>query len=113
MDTASVPAMLKRLQSGRLALVWHRLLPQRTGEADWKGGRDHRNFRPASNHREELSVALSEDDGETWSEPVVVACRPEGKISYPCVFEPRAGTLWITTWLKPFAVEVPEAALLG
>ncbi len=59
-----------------------------------------------SNYRRELSLAISEDDGQTWTEPVVMARQFEGgQFSYPYVFERRPGEIWITagfTWLgKP------------
>ena len=77
------PGMLKRLASGRLVLAWNRFAknrPRRYGR------------------REELSIAFSEDDGKTWTEPVVVARERGKRQSYPQVFERRPGELWITTW---------------
>ena len=66
----------------------------------------------ASNHRDEISIAFSEDEGQSWSEPVVFARNPRhpgvmtlpdgrqmftGGISYPKIFERRPGEMWITT----------------
>jgi sialidase-1 len=52
-------------------------------------------------HRDELSVMFSEDDGKSWSDPVVIARMTEDCkarwLSYPRVFEARPGELWITT----------------
>ena len=48
-------------------------------------------------HREEVSIAFSEDDGTIWSEPEVIlqvkGCEP----SYPYLFEPEPGRLWVST----------------
>ena len=53
---------------------------------------------PVSNFRGELSAALSDDDGKTWSKPVVVA-RGDRKqwIAYPYAFEAKPGEVWVTT----------------
>ena len=77
------PGMLKRLASGRLVLLWNRFAKSRPR----KYGR-----------REELSIAFSEDDGKTWTEPVVVVRERGKRQSYPQMFERRPGELWITTW---------------
>jgi hypothetical protein len=44
-----------------------------------------------------LSLAFSDDDGATWSTPVVIARRASGGLSYPYLFEPAAGQLWVFT----------------
>lgn len=54
----------------------------------------------ACNYRAELSVAFSDDDGATWSKPVVVAQRldpPGASLAYAYVFEHQPGAIWITT----------------
>lgn len=100
-DASSSPGCLTRLASGRLVLLWNRLYPSRAETAA-----DEQRFprtagplskRPASLHREELSVAFSEDDGKTWTEPVIIGRETFGTLSYPSVFEPEPGLLWITT----------------
>ncbi len=75
---------LARLADGRAALLWNappRHAPQNRSS------------------RAELSLALSDDDGRTWSTPVVVAANYEGggRVSYPYLYERRPGELWITT----------------
>lgn len=77
------PGILHRLASGRLVLLWNRFAENRPR----KLGR-----------REELSMAFSEDDGKTWTEPVIVVRERGKRQSYPKVFERRPGELWITTW---------------
>ena len=87
------PGYLLRLSSGKLVLVWNQLNPE---------GRDfpksdmhqHTEF-PSSWHREELSIAFSDDDGKTWTKPVVIARQPGGQLSYPYIFERRPGERWI------------------
>ncbi|MEO8497654.1 MAG: exo-alpha-sialidase [Planctomycetota bacterium] len=84
-------AQMGRLADGRVALLWNH--PPR--------------HQPDSPHsREELSIAFSDDDARTWSQPIVVAARydtPSGKeatirrVSYPYLYERQPGELWITT----------------
>ena len=77
------PGILTRLASGRLVLFWNRFAegrPKRLGR------------------REELSMAFSEDDGGTWTDPVVVVRERGRRQSYPKVFERRPGELWVSTW---------------
>ena len=77
------PGILERLASGRLLLLWNRFAkdrPKRYGR------------------REELSLALSDDDGKTWTDPVVIVRLRFKRQSYPKVFERRPGELWVSTW---------------
>ncbi|HEY8503796.1 MAG TPA: sialidase family protein, partial [Gemmataceae bacterium] len=94
-DASSAPGMLKRLESGRLVLLWNRLYPEGKTSVARRGL--PWNERPASYHREELSIAFSEDDGKTWTDPVVIARKPGTWLAYPYVFEHRPGELWVTT----------------
>lgn len=95
----SAPGMLKRLASGRLVLVWNQLYPE--GQTDYpkRGGDGQWSEHEAINHRDELSIAFSDDDGKTWSAPKVIARAGEGltQVSYPFVFEVEPGKLWITS----------------
>lgn len=89
-EASGSPGILTRLKSGRILLVWNRFAEGRPKNI----GR-----------REEISIAFSEDEGKTWTEPVVVARNrtPEGgnpveyRISYPDVYEHNPGEIWITT----------------
>jgi len=115
-DASSAPGWLARLASGRLALVWNRLNPE-------GGERPKRNGGQAADHlvswyREELSIAFSEDEGETWTTPVVVAREPGGQLSYPYLLERTPGELWVFTRYTyhtggkpapPLAVSLQEA----
>ena len=89
-ENTGSPSILLRLESGRILLVSNRYPEGRPKDI----GR-----------REEISVAFSEDEGKTWSKPVVVARNrtPEGgdpvqhRIAYPNVYEHNPGEIWITT----------------
>lgn len=95
-DASSAPGHLLRLKSGRLALVWNRLYPEgKSGIA--RSNNVQAAETAASWHRQELSLAFSQDDGRAWSKPVVIARRPSGGLSYPYLFEPAAGELWVFT----------------
>lgn len=92
-DASSSPGYLLRLQSGRLGLVWNRLNPE---GCIWpKSEPGPASEVPTSWHREELAVAFSEDDGRSWTEPMVIARQKDGQLSYPYIFERRTGELWI------------------
>ena len=70
----SAPCHITRLASGRLALVWNNTMETTKG-------------------RDALSLAFSEDDGRTWTEPIV--CAKAKQVSYPYVFEPEPGVIWV------------------
>lgn len=95
-DASSSPGYITRLASGRLAMAWNRLYPE--GETSYPRMSGQYSATPASWMRHELSFVLSENDGQTWSEPVVIARLDEGqRVSYPTIFEPYPGRLWIST----------------
>lgn len=107
-DASSSPAIVKRLASGRLMMAWNRLYPEGRGEYPRRGGQH--SAREASWHREELSVAFSDDDGATWSKPAVVARTPEGGkwLAYPFIVEPRPGVVWLSTMQGGLRAELRE-----
>lgn len=109
---ATAPAMFTRLKSGRLALVWNQIYPEGKNEYPLSGGKGAWSERPASNHRGELSIAFSEDDGEGWSKPVVIARQPGASLAYPYVFESTPGKLWITTMQGGIRLQLKEADFL-
>lgn len=96
-DASSSPGYLLRLASGRLALVWNRLRPEGESEVKRRGGQGQLSSVAAGWHRGELSFSLSNDDGKTWMDPVVVARKPGGGLSYSYMFERRPGELWVST----------------
>ena len=96
-DASNSPGHLVRLASGRLVLVWNRLY--RRGENSIRRTDEYWTFvseHPSSWMRDQLSIAFSDDDGETWTEPTIFLQAP-GAACYPNVFERRPGELWITT----------------
>lgn len=92
-DASNSPGYLLRLRSGRLVLVWNRLNPE--GRIWQKSVLPQHTEFPSSWHREELSIAFSEDDGKTWTKPIVLARQPGGQLSYPYLFERRPGEIWV------------------
>jgi Neuraminidase (sialidase) len=106
-DASSAPGLLQRLQSGRLFLVWNRVNPEGKNSYRLSGGDGVSSEVAHSNNREELSIMFSDDDGKTWSSPVVIArITSESKVknlAYPRVFEARPGEIWITTTYSGFA----------
>jgi photosystem II stability/assembly factor-like uncharacterized protein len=107
--SSSAPGLLKRLESGRLVLVWNRPFPEGKDDYPLTGGDGLWSEVPVSNHRSELSMALSNDEGKTWTEPVVLARQPGKWLAYPYVFEPSGGKLWITTMQGAVRIELSEA----
>jgi len=95
-EASSAPGILKRLASGRIVLLWNRPRPESESSYPLRGGDGIWSATPASNFREELSISFSEDECGSWSPPVVVARNPGGEASYPYVFEPEPGLLWVT-----------------
>lgn len=105
-DASSAPGHLLSLSSGRIALVWNRLYPE--GERSFpRHGGDRSQVMAswwhsevmASWHRAEVSIAFSEDDCKTWTEPVMFASAHDKNawLSYPYIYERRPGELWVTT----------------
>ncbi len=116
-DASSAPAYVTRLHSGRLIMAWNRLYPvgltdQQKKEWERAGG-DCNICQPvASWHRRELSIAFSDDDGKSWSQPIVLM---SGKNpSYPFIMEPQPGEIWLTTRFgQRTAVRFSEADFAG
>ncbi|NLL84677.1 MAG: exo-alpha-sialidase [Lentisphaerae bacterium] len=97
--TASSPGLLTRLTSGRLMLLWNRPYPEGETSFPLRGGDCNWSEVPVSNHRSELSMAFSEDEGKTFSDPVVIARIDDrnGYLAYPRTLEYRPGEVWVTT----------------
>lgn len=107
-DASSAPGLVQRLQSGRLILVWNRYYPEGKTEFPLSGGDNQWSEVPVSNHRLELSVMFSEDDGKTWTDPVVIARNEKGWIAYPYLFESHPGELWVTTMQGSLRARIHE-----
>jgi hypothetical protein len=95
-DASSAPGWLLKLRSGRLALAWNRLDSQRKGKWPKSEHRSASEF-PASWHREELSIAFSDDQGQSWSDPQMIAYDEGGQLAYPYMLERSPGHLWVFT----------------
>ncbi|WP_438480428.1 sialidase family protein [Oleiharenicola lentus] len=91
---SSSPGYLLRLKSGRLMLLWNQLHP--AGQPDYprRSGKGT-SAKPASWYRDELSLAFSEDDGKSWSAPVIIA-HDSKRVAYPSAIERRPGEIWVT-----------------
>ncbi len=92
-QASNSPGYLLRLSNGKLVLVWNQLNPE--GRVFQKSDLSQHTEFPSSWHREELSIAFSDDDGKTWTKPVVFARQPGGQLSYPYLFERQPDELWI------------------
>jgi len=71
--------MLKRLSDGSLVLLYN-AIPTKGYE-----------------RREELFVSFSEDEGESWTKPFVVARNAGACVAYAYIDEPVPGELWISS----------------
>ncbi len=107
-DASSAPGLLTRLQSGRLMLVWNRYYPEGQTSFPLSGGDNQWSEVPVSNHRLELAIMFSGDEGNNWTEPVVIARNRKGRIAYPYVFEARPGEVWLTTMQGGLRVRLHE-----
>jgi Neuraminidase (sialidase) len=94
-EASTSPGYLVRLASGRLALLFNALYPEGQNTFERRAGQ-YSNV-PASWHREEVSITLSEDDGQTWSRPVIIAREKGTWLSYAYLFEREPGLFWIFT----------------
>ena len=102
---SSSPAMLLRLESGRIVMLWNRFR-----DPEKRIGR-----------RDTLSMAFSDDECKTWSEPVIIASNitPPGekqqyyRQSYPTVYEYKPGVLWITTMQGNVRLSLKELDFVG
>lgn len=112
-EASSAPGLLKRLASGRLVLFWNRPYPEGKDSYPLMGGDGLWSEVPVSNHREELSMAFSEDEGKTFSKPVVVARREKAWLSYPRLLEFEPGELWLTTMQGGLSLRLLERDFIG
>ena len=110
-EASSSPPYITRLASGRLILFWNRLYPE--GQKSYERRSEPFSEVAGSWHREELSVALSDDDGATWTAPRIVAREPKKWLSYSYVFEPEPGVIRLFSGQGKFAAQVREADLIA
>ena len=112
-DASSAPGLLKRLASGRLVLIWNRYFPEGQISFPLSGGDNQWSEVPVSNHRQELSIKFSGDDGRTWTAPVVIARKKDTWLAYPYLFEIHPGDVWITTMQGDLRVKLHEQDFVG
>jgi len=105
-STSSSPAYIHRLESGRLIMAYNQLYPE--GKNEYRRFSSVYSVDPGSWHREELSVALSDDDGKNWTKPVVIARQKDKRLSYPYILEREPGVVWITTMQGRLAISLNE-----
>jgi hypothetical protein len=112
---STAPGMFKRLKSGRLIMIWNQNLPQGRKNYPLRGGDNNWSEVYQSNHREELSVMFSDDEGKTWSAPIVIArvTKPNTQVSYPYFLERNPGEIWVTTMFGGLRLTFREADLAG
>ena len=112
-DASSSPCGLIRLQNGRIVLVWNRLYHKGKNDIERRGGDQNQSEVATSYQRDELSLMYSDDDGKTWGAPVIIAAkRPPATginwVSYPYLFEPTKGVIWITTMRGNLRIAIKE-----
>jgi len=112
-EASSAPGMLKRLESGRIVLLWNRPYPEGENTHPLRGGDGIWSATPASNFREELSISFSEDECDSWSPPTIIARNEGSEVSYPYAFEPEPGALWITAHRWGLRMCLHEADFVG
>lgn len=104
LEASDSPGTMLRLASGRVALVWNQFRdPVR------RQGR-----------RDQLSIAFSANDGVTWTTPQLIAVNPvqpgqresAAWISYPYLFEPAPGRIWVSTMQGGLCVALNEQDFL-
>lgn len=108
-DASSSPSNMIRLASGRIALFWNRLYPE--GQRNAPRRDKPYAHRPASWHRAELSMALSDDDCQSWSKPIVLGRDDGTGLAYTSIFENKPGEIWLGIQLArpPVLISFNEA----
>jgi len=96
-SSSSSPPYLGRLKNGNLLLLWNRIQPSDGPAYPLRGGDGYFSEKVTSWHRQELSLAVSADEGSTWSAPLIIARHSKrgGRISYPYFFETEDGRVLI------------------
>lgn len=95
------PPYLKRLNDGRLALLWNPI----AGQGAAKAAEAQKTLtRVPLGKREQLALATSSDGGKTWSEPRVLAEDGKNGYCYPCVLEDSQGMLHVFCSRTPYTI---------
>lgn len=109
---SSSPAMLTRLASGRILMMYNPVEPILSDSKPAPRRAGQFSQVAASWYRGELAARLSEDDGQTWSEPQVIARMDGAWLSYPYIFEVAPGEIWLTTMQSRLKLQFSEQDLL-
>ncbi|HRE82382.1 MAG TPA: sialidase family protein [Opitutaceae bacterium] len=113
--SSSTPGLLKRLESGRLVLVWNYPYPEGKTTYPLKGGDRQWSEVPVSDHRTEICIMFSDDDGKTWGKRTVIGriTKDGMQLTYPNLIEVRPGEIWITTGFRgDLAIKLMEKDFL-
>ncbi|WP_019896438.1 sialidase family protein [Hydrogenovibrio halophilus] len=110
---SSSPAYLTRLQSGRILMLYNPLFPTNDQDDQMVARRAGQFSKSAASwYRAELVARLSEDDGQSWTDPVTLAYCRGAWLAYPRAFEQRPGHIWIDTMQSGLKLTLDEAMLL-
>ncbi|MBR4752746.1 MAG: exo-alpha-sialidase [Thermoguttaceae bacterium] len=103
------------LSDGRWVLVWNRdeKFPAFNYEPDPNDWIVEDMSYSWIKRRNKLSIAFSSDEGETWTEPVVLASTDNEKIwiAYSIFFEQEPGVFWIATQQGDVRLKIQEKNL--
>lgn len=86
----SAPGYLLRIASGRIALAWNNTM-DRAAKAEADADTEFSGDRIDMSLRDTLSIAFSDDDGASWSDPVEIA--KSIQLSYPRLLEIAPGVI--------------------
>lgn len=114
----SAPGYLLRLSSGRIALVWNNTM-SRTAEVEAGDDQEFSGNRINMELRDTLSIAFTDDEGESWTRPVELARSIQ--LSYPRLLELAPGVILCGCqrvepgWdhLRPINLVLKESDFLG
>lgn len=70
---------------------------------------------PVSDHRTEICIMFSDDDGKTWGKRTVIGriTKDGMQLTYPNFIEVRPGEIWITTGFRgDLAIKLMEKDFL-
>ncbi|MBN2605973.1 MAG: exo-alpha-sialidase [Thiotrichales bacterium] len=107
LSASSSPSTIRRLNSGRICLVYNQLY--REGESEARRVSGLFSEVAASWQRGELSIRFSDDDGVSWTDPVVIASCQGAWLSYAFVFEASPGEIWISTMQSQLRIKLHES----
>jgi sialidase-1 len=111
-EASSSPAKLLRLNSGRVLMAYNPLSSLLDESYHLKRRAGLFSEVAASWYRAELVVRVSEDDGHSWGQPIVVAHCDNAWLAYCYLFESSPGKIWLTTMQSQLKIQFLEKDLL-